>query len=85
MNTLKEIKSGKTGFGLLIENDGYISMHEGDNKKLYESSKKLNENFNEEFHCPYPFIVNAVFQKYGVKNANGRIYPEEDLKKEVAK
>ena len=84
MNTLKEIKSGKTGFGLLVENDGYISMNEGKNKELYESSK-LNEGFNGEFNCPYPFIVNAVFQKYGVKNANGRIYPEEVLKKEVEK
>lgn len=84
MNTLKEIKSGKTGFGLLVENDGYISMNEGKNKELYESAK-LNEGFNGEFNCPYPFIVNAVFQKYGVKNANGRIYPEEVLKKEVEK
>jgi hypothetical protein len=84
MNTLKEIKSGKTGFGLLVENDGYVSMHEGNNKELYESHK-LNEDIDSEFHCPYPFVVNAVFQKYGVKNANGRIYPEEVLKKEVAK
>ena len=84
MNTLKEIKSGKTGFGLLVENDGYISMNEKGNKELYESYK-LNEGFNGGFHCPYPFIVNAVFQKYGVKNANGRIYPEEVLKREVAK
>ena len=84
MNTLKEIKSGKTGFGLLVENDGYVSMHEGNNKELYESHK-LNENIDGDFHCPYPFVVNAVFQKYGIKNANGRIYPEEVLKKEVAK
>lgn len=84
MNTLKEIKSGKTGFGLLVENDGYVSMHESNNDKLYESHK-LNEAMDGEFHCPYPFIVNAVFQKYGVKNANGRIYPEEVLKKEVEK
>jgi hypothetical protein len=84
MNTLKEIKSGKTGFGLLVENDGYVSMHEGNNKELYESHK-LNENIDGEFHCPYPFVVNAVFQKYGIKNASGRIYPEEGLKKEVAK
>lgn len=84
MNTLKEIKTGKTGFGLLIENDGYISMNEGRNKELFESHK-LNESFDGEFHCPYPFVVSAVFQKYGVKNANGRIYPEEVLKKEVEK
>lgn len=84
MNTLKEIKTGKTGFGLLIENDGYISMSDGKNKELLESHK-LNESFGGEFHCPYPFVVSAVFQKYGVKNANGRIYPEEVLKKEVEK
>jgi hypothetical protein len=84
MNTLKEIKSGKTGFGLLVENDGYISMTEGKNKELYESAR-LNEGFDGGFHCPYPFVVNAVFQKYGVKNANGRIYPEEVLKREVEK
>ena len=84
MNTLNEIKAGKTGYGLLVENDGYISMNEGKNKELYESYK-LNESIGDEFNCPYPFIVNAVFQKFGVKNANGRIYPEEVLKKEVEK
>lgn len=84
MSSLNEIKAGKTGYGLLIENDGYISMNEGKNKELVESYQ-LNENFNNEFRCPYPFIVNAVFQKFGVKNANGRIYPEEVLKKEVEK
>jgi hypothetical protein len=84
MNTLKEIKSGKTGFGLLVENDGYISMDEGRNKNLLESYK-LKESMGDDFQCPYPFIVNAVFQKYGIKNANGRIYPEEVLKREVEK
>jgi hypothetical protein len=84
MSTLKEIKSGKTGYGLLVEQDGYISMNEGKNKEIFESYK-LNESINGEFNCPYPFIVDAVFQKYGVKNANGRIYPEEVLKKEVEK
>ena len=28
-------------------------------------------------------VVDAVFQKFGIKNANGRIYPEEVLKKQV--
>ena len=84
MENLREIKSGQTGYGLLVENDGYISMNEGKNKGLFESIR-LNESFDGEFRCPYPFIVSAVFQKYGVKNANGRIYPEEVLKKEVEK
>ena len=84
MENLKEIKSGQTGYGLLVENDGYISMNEGENKDLFESIR-LKESFDGEFRCPYPFVVSAVFQKYGVKNANGRIYPEEVLKKEVEK
>lgn len=79
-NELVEVKKGSIGKGLLIEHDGYISMLEGDNKKLNESI-----NSNGEWHVPYPFIVSAVFQKYGIKNANGRIYPENILKREVAK
>ena len=46
----------------------------------------MNEsNEDGQFHCPFPFIVNAVFQKYGIENANGRIYPEHILKREVEK
>ena len=79
METLKEIKRGQSGTGLLIESDGYISMDMPENKKLFESfdSKASGEL------CPYPFVVSAVFQKYGIENANGRIYPESVLKKAV--
>ena len=77
---LVEIRKGESGTGLLIEHDGYISMECGDNKKLFE---EINSNTEDDFHCPRHFIVSAVFQKYGVENANGRIYPEHVLKKEV--
>ena len=77
-----EIKRGQEGTGLLIENDGYISVDCGDNKKLFE---EINSHKSNEFHCPNPFIVSAVFQKYGIENANGRIYPEHILKREVAR
>lgn len=40
---------------------------------------------NDEWHVPYPFVVDAVFQKYGVKNANGRIYPKDVLMAQVEK
>lgn len=84
MEELKEIKKGSTGHGLLIESDGFISSDVGNNKQLFESYRKLNEGVEgDDFHCPYPFIVDAVFQKYGIKNANGRIYPEHVLKREV--
>lgn len=77
-----EIKRGQEGTGLLIENDGYISVDCGDNKKLF---KEINSHKSNEFHCPNPFVVSAVFQKYGIENANGRIYPEHILKREVAR
>ena len=75
---LVEVKKGNVGKGLLIEHDGYISMSE--NKELTESIHGENE-----WNVPYPFVVSAVFQKFGIKNANGRIYPEDILKREVAK
>ena len=74
---LKEVRKGTTGQGLLIENDGYITT-------TREILREGIEN-QDEWHVPYPFVVNAVFQKYGIKNANGRIYPEETLKREVEK
>lgn len=77
---LKEIKKGSEGTGLLIENDGYISMSEGNNKQIKESVDN-----GSGWNCPNPFIVEAVFQKFGIKNANGRIYPENILKREVEK
>ena len=75
---LKEIKKGEYGTGLLIENDGYISMTEStNNKKIYESMT------DGAWEVPNPFIVDAVFQKFDIKNANGRVYPERVLKKQV--
>lgn len=82
-NTLTEIKKGQTGTGLLIEHEGYISSDCGDNKKLFED---INSKIGtDEPICPEHFIVSAVFQKFGIENANGRIYPEHVLKREVEK
>ena len=82
---LVEIKKNNTGTGLLIENDGYISMDNGENKKLYESIR-LNEGLEEGgWNIPKPFVVDAVFQKFDIENANGRIYPESVLKTQVDK
>lgn len=80
---LVEIKKGEVGTGLLIEHDaGFISNQIGNNQKLFED---INSGQHDEFFCPKPFIVSAVFQKFGLENANGRIYPEHVLKREVAK
>lgn len=72
---LEIIKEGKTGHGILIENDGYMYV---------KNPQKITEGIGDrEWHVPYPFIVDGVFQKFGIKNANGRIYPEPILKKQV--
>ena len=79
-SNLVEIKKGQTGRGLLVEQDGYISMNEGRNKLLYES---LKADTGEGFNCPYPFVLDALFQKHSIENHNGRIYPKEILEREV--
>ena len=38
-----------------------------------------------EWNIPNPFVLDVVLQKYGIKNHNGRIYPENILKPEVEK
>ena len=75
-NDLVEIKKNNIGTGLLIEQDGYASLPKSVIKEHMSS---------EDWHVPYPFVVDAVFQKYGVKNANGRIYPKEVLMSQVEK
>lgn len=80
--TLMEIKKGQVGTGLLLENDGYVSLDLEQNKQLRESIA-IDDKGNRML--PDPFIVSAVFQKFGLENANGRIYPEAVLKREVEK
>lgn len=79
IENLKEIKKNQTGLGLLIENDGYISLSKEEHSNLVEA---IHDN-STDWTIPNPFIVSAVFQKYGIENANGRIYPEDVLKKQV--
>lgn len=81
-HNIVEITKGKTGTGLLIENDGYISLDMPQNQSLCESYG-LNEG--EERNLPSKLIFNAVFQKFDTPNANGRVYPEDILKREVNK
>lgn len=79
---LQEIKRGETGRGILIENDGYLSLECGNNGTIRTIKEGIE---NGTMECPNPLIVDAVFQKYGIKNANGRIYPESILRREVEK
>lgn len=75
---LEVIKEGKTGHGILIEHDGFMYL------KNSKENQMIREDIeNGGWNIPHPFVVDAVFQKFGIKNANGRIYPEEVLKKQV--
>lgn len=80
-NQINEIKKGQLGTGLLIENDGHIN----NNCDVIKQIREDIENPSLKLYCPEKFVVSAVFQKYGIKNANGRIYPEDILKREVEK
>jgi len=70
----KILERGETGFGILIERDGYITKDM--NKNIF-----LNENF--EIKPDEPVIINCVLQKWGVENKNGRIYPKEILTPQI--
>ena len=77
MEILKKNELNKKG--VLVEYDaGYISPN--DNRHFINEINKLTrgESIVEE-----PLVVYAVMQKYGVENRNGRIYPENILRKEA--
>lgn len=77
---LTEVKKGEFRYGYLLENDGRI---ETKNDTILQMREDINNG--HKFVCPNPFIVPAVFQKYNIQNANGRIYPEHVLRREVDK
>lgn len=78
----KVIRGGKTGTGLLIEGDaGFIEPKDLRNKPFITEANKIGSG-------PVmiePLELFVVLQKYGVENRNGRIYPEEILKREALK
>lgn len=81
MSDIKTLKAGQSGYGYLIEHDaGYIDPNEKRNQPFINEMQKLAEGktIMEE-----PLVLYVVLQKYGVKNRNGRIYPEHILKREA--
>ena len=69
---MRILEAREIGFGILVETDGHISPQ--DNKEI------LREIENNDM--PNELYMNAILQKYGVPNRNGRIYPESILKRE---
>lgn len=78
--SLNEVKAGETGYGLLIERDNHMLSDCDIVRQIHEDIEH-----HHKFVIPDEFIVPAVFQKFDIKNANGRIYPEAILKREVQK
>lgn len=81
MKELLEIKKGKIGYGLLIEND-FGSVKDVNNINEAVNTIDQSESYFSN-GIKEPIIFPVVFQKFGIENANGRIYPEEVLKREV--
>ena len=76
---LRLLKEGEEGYGLLVEKDsGYISPQSVENRKIIKEMNETGSSYG-------PIQMVAVLQKCGVQNRNGRIYPQEILKKEVDK
>jgi hypothetical protein len=74
---LKILKPGQSGKGILIEMDaGYISPTDNRNLDVIKESKNMLDHSK-------PFEFYAVLQKYNTPNRNGRIYPENILKREA--
>jgi hypothetical protein len=75
---LRILKPYESGKGILIEQDaGYISPTTEHNKYIMESKNFLDHT--------KPFEFYAVLQKYDTPNRNGRVYPENILKREAEK
>jgi hypothetical protein len=78
MSNVSILRAGETGFGYLIERDaGYISPDDKRNYSFINEMKKFEQGSNV---IAEPYYIYAVLQKYGVKNRNGRVYPEDILK-----
>ena len=76
MQNLMEVKKDNEGFGILIEKDaGFIDLKDPRNEKIVNELNNLNTNI-KDIEIVDRFKVFAVLQKFGIKNANGRIYPE---------
>jgi len=68
-----------TGKGILVEWDaGVISQNDARNQTV------IKESYGQMDHSK-PFIFYATLQKWGVPNRNGRVYPENILKREAEK
>lgn len=80
MSDIKILKGRETGFGIMIENSGYIEPNDIRNKPFITEINKIGQ---ANAIMIEPLVLFVVLQKYGVKNKNKRIYPESILRREA--
>ena len=74
---IKILKENEEGFGILIEGDA------GSVSEVLQG-QIINEEISKgPIDLSGPIYYYATLQKYGVENRNGRVYPENILRKEV--
>jgi hypothetical protein len=74
---IKILKENEEGFGILIEGDA------GSVSEVLQG-QIINEEISKgSIDLSGPIYYYATLQKYGVENRNGRVYPEDILRREV--
>jgi len=86
---MKILKPGEEGRGYLVEFDsGFISSELTCQDGVCSNHNLINEfksglTLGKDGSLPDKIEIYAVLQKWGVENKNGRVYPEEILKREA--
>ena len=86
---MKILKPGEEGYGFLVEYDsGFISSELTCQDGVCSNHNLINEfksglSLGQDGALPDKIEIYAVLQKWGVENKNGRVYPEEILKREA--
>jgi len=86
---MKILKPGEEGHGYLVEFDsGFISSELTCQDGVCSNHNLINEfksglALGKDGSLPDKIEIYAVLQKWGVENKNGRVYPEEILKREA--
>lgn len=86
---MKILKPGEEGHGFLVEYDsGFVSSELTCQDGVCSNHNLINEFksglvLGQDGSLPDKIEIYAVLQKWGVENKNGRIYPEEILKREA--
>ena len=86
---MKILKPGEEGHGFLVEYDsGFVSSELTCQDGVCSNHNLINEFksglvLGQDGSLPDKIEIYAVLQKWGVENKNGRVYPEEILKREA--